>query len=132
MGTPPGVTSVWTATGEAIDNDLLCSAATGVLEGFEDEDGVTRTSEEYDALPRREEPYAFVTVELMTCDDGSGEFTLRSFNEIDRKSDREDDRTWTITGVSGYDTTYGDGGVNEVSEAGNDFISNGTGAITKD
>jgi len=45
-------TSVWTATGKAIDNDLFCPAANGTFERYEDEDGATRTSEELLALIR--------------------------------------------------------------------------------
>ena len=131
----PTETSVWTATGEAVDNELLCSAAIGVLEGFEDEDGATRMSEEIDALFEAGEPFVNVSVELLTCDNGSGEFTLRFTNEIDPSiSDGEPvtEVTWTITGGSGYDTTSGEGD-NEIPHAdGDSWFHNGTGTITKD
>jgi hypothetical protein len=131
----PTGTSVWMATGEAIDNELLCSGAIGVLEGFEDEDGATRMSEEIDALFEAGEPFVNVSVELLTCDNGSGDFTLRFTNEIDPSiSDGEPvtEVTWTITGGSGYDTTSGEGD-NEIPHAdGDSWVHNGTGTITKD
>lgn len=131
----PTGTSVWTATGEAIDNDLFCSAATGVLEGFEDEDGATRMPEEVGALFEAGEPFVSVSVESMTCDDGSGAFTLRFINELDpsiSEGEPVTDVTWTITGGSGYDTTSGEGD-NELPQAdGDSFFYNGTGTVTKD
>lgn len=42
----PTEASVWTARGEAIDNDFFCPAATGVLEGYEDEDGAAMMPED--------------------------------------------------------------------------------------
>jgi hypothetical protein len=104
--------SWWTATGEAIDNDLLCSKATGVLEGFEDEDGAVRQPEEIGALHEAGEPFVNVSVELLTCDDGSGEFTLRFNNQLDPAISNSPPvvaSTWTITGGTGYVTTEGAG-----------------------
>ena len=46
----PTETSVWTATGEAIDNSLLCPEATGAVQGFEDEDGAVRVPQDIGAL----------------------------------------------------------------------------------
>ena len=81
------------------------------------------------------EPFVSVAVESMTCDDGSGQFTLRFANEIDPSiSDGEPVTkvTWTITGGSDYDTTSGEGD-NEIPHTdGDSFFYNGTGIITKD
>jgi hypothetical protein len=66
----------------------------------------------------------------MTCDDGSGEFTLRFINEVDpSKSDGTPTTasTWIITGGSGYDTTTGEG---NAEESGTAF--QGTGTITRE
>lgn len=131
----PTGTSVFTATGEAIDNDLLCSAATGALEGFEDENGAVRMPEDLGALHEAGEPFVNVSVELLTCDDDSGEFTLRFVNEIDPSiSDGEPVTavTWTITGGSGYDTISGDGDSDIPHTSGDSFFYNGTGTIAND
>ena len=127
--------SVWTATGEAIDNDLFCSAATGFIQGFEGEDGAIRMPGEAASLFEAGEPFMNVSVESMTCDDGSGEFTLRFFNEIDPSiSDRQpvSGVTWTITGGSGYDTTFGEGDSGIPYADDDRFFFNGTGTIAKD
>ena len=121
-------TTVWTATGKAIDNDLFCPAANGTFERYEDEDGATRTSEEIQALIRAEEP--FVLVWSMTCDDGSGEFTLRI-----NTPHLDSDWTWTITGGAGYDSTSGKGGIElplDDEDVGDLLVYRGTGAITRD
>jgi hypothetical protein len=131
----PTDTSAWTATGEAIDKDLFCSAATGVLEGFENEDGATRTPEEVEALFEVGEPFINVFIESMTCDDGSGAFTIKFTNEMDpSKSYGEPvtEVTWTITGGSGYDTTSGEGDSELPHTDFDSFSYNGTGTITKD
>ena len=130
----PTETSVWTATGEAIDNEFLCPEATGVIQGFEDEDGAVRMPEEIGALYEAGEPFTNVSVESMTCDDGSGAFTLRIINEIDPTiADGVPvvASTWTITGGSGYDTTEGSGDNELPQEDGGKSTENGTGIITK-
>jgi hypothetical protein len=126
-------TSVWTATGEAIDDGLFCPAATGVLEGFEHEDGVAWTEDDSRSLFGGGEPFTIVSVESMTCDDGSGEFTLNFIDEVDPSEvpERDTKRTWTITGGSGYDTTSGEGD-HEFSAPDEDLFFNGTGTIAKD
>ncbi|MFC2153810.1 hypothetical protein ACFLQ7_04185 [Actinomycetota bacterium] len=131
----PSGTSAWTATGEAIDNDLFCSAATGVLEGFEDEDGAPRVPGDIEALFEAGEPFVNVSVESMSCEDAYADFELRFINEIDPSiTDREPVTkvTWTITGGPGYDTTSGRGD-NEIPQTdGDSFVYHGTGTITKD
>jgi hypothetical protein len=122
--------SVWTATGEAIDDGLLCPSAAGILEGFEDEDGVARTEDDFASLVGTGEPFVSVSVDSMTCDDGSGDFTLRFINEVDPSRPEGTQivaSTWTITGGSGYDTTSGEGTAEESTTA---FM--GTGTITKE
>lgn len=131
----PTETSVWTATGEAIDNELLCPQATGVIQGFEDENGaVRRVPEEIEALYEAGQPFVNVSVELMTCDDGSGVFTLRLSNEIDpaiAEGVPVVESTWSVTGGSGYDDIEG-GGDNELpQEQGGTVTEIGTGTITK-
>lgn len=128
----PTGTSVWTATGEAIDDDLLCPAATGVLEGFEDEDGAVRMPEDIGALYEAGEPFVNVSVELLTCDDGSGEFTLRLFNELDPAiSDGPPvvASTWAIAGGTGYDTAEGSGDGELPTEQGPSSIYNAAGTL---
>ena len=118
-------TSVWTATGEAIDNDLFCSVATGVLKGFEDEDGAIRMPEDIEALFEAGEPFVNVSVESMSCDDAYADFELRFIDEIDPSisdGDRVAGVTWTITGGIGYETTSGEG---------DSFFWDGNGTITK-
>jgi hypothetical protein len=131
----PSGTSVWSATGEAIDSDLFCSAATGVLEGFEDEDGAARMPEDIEALFEAGEPFVNVSVESMSCETAYADFELRFINEIDPSiTDGEPVTkvTWAITGDVGYDTTSGQGD-NEIPYVdGDSFIYNGTGTITKD
>lgn len=130
----PEGTSVWSATGEAIDNELLCSAATGILEGFEDEEGAVRRPEEIGALYEAGEPFVNVSVEKLTCDDGSGEFTLRFINDLDPTiSDGPPvvATTWTITGGAGYDSTEGDGEGELPEEQEQTSVQNATGTITK-
>lgn len=127
-------TSVWTATGEAIDSELLCREATGVVQGFEDEDGAVRMPEQIGALYETGEPFVNVSVESMTCDDGSGAFVLRFINEIDPAivdGVPVVASTWTITGGSGYDTTEGSGDNGIPQEDGGMSTQNGTGTITK-
>ena len=122
--------SVWTATGAAIDDGLLCPSATGVLLGFEDEDGAARTEDDLGSLFGAGEPFVSVSVDSMTCDDGSGAFTLRFINEVDpSRSDATPivSSTWTITGGSGYETTTGEGTAEESPTA-----FQGTGTITKE
>jgi hypothetical protein len=130
----PSETSAWTASGEAIDNGLLCPAATGTLEGFEGENGEARGPDEIGELYEAGELFVNVSVELMTCDDGSGEFTLRLINEIDPAiSDGVPvvASTWTITGGSGYDSTAGDGDSELPQEDGASSAIKGTGIITR-
>ena len=79
----PSETSVWTASGEVIDSGLLCPTAQGIIEGLEDENGNPRTPADVGALFEASEPFVSVSVELMTCDDDSGEFTLRFIHELD-------------------------------------------------
>ena len=127
---PSTEASVWTATGEAIDDGLLCAAATGVLEGFEDEDGGARTEDDLGSLFGAGEPFVSVSVDSMTCDDGSGEFTLRIINEVDpSKLDGTPilGSSWIITGGSGYDTTTGEG---SAEESGTGL--QGTGTLTRE
>jgi hypothetical protein len=127
-------TSTWTATGEAIDNGLLCPAATGDLQGFEDENGNVRRPDEIGGLYEAGEPFVNVPVELMTCDDGSGEFALRLFNEIDPAIENGPPlvaSTWTITGGSGYGTMNGEGDAGLPSEDGPKVLTEGAGTITQ-
>ena len=129
----PTETSVWTATGEAIDNDLLCPAATGVIQGFEDADGAVRMPPDIGALYEAGDPFVNVSVEAMTCDDGSGDFTLRVINEIDPSITDGVPvvaSSWTITGSTGYDTTSGDGDNELPQQEGESSIATGTGTIT--
>jgi len=129
----PTENSVWTATGEAIDNDLLCQAATGVVQGFEDADGAVQTPEQIVAAYEAGEPFVNVAVESMTCEDGSGAFTLRFHNEIDPAITDGVPvvaSTWTITGGSGYDTTEGDGNGELPEEQGQGSVQNATGTIS--
>jgi hypothetical protein len=131
----PSGTSVWTATGEAIDNDLFCSVATGVLDGFEDEDGAPRMPEDIEALFEAGEPFVNVSVESMSCGDAYANFELRFINEIDPSiSDGEPVTkvTWAITGGIGYDTTSGEGETEIPHADGDSFFYNGTGTITKE
>ena len=116
-------TSDWTATGEAIDNDLFCSVATGELKGFEDENGATRTPEDIEALFESGEPFVNVSVESMHCGDAYADFELRFINHIDpTASSGGIGTTWTITGGVGYETTSGEGP---------SFFYDGTGTITR-
>jgi hypothetical protein len=116
-------TSDWTATGEAIDNDLICSVATGEPKGFEDENGATRTLEDIKALFESGEPFVNVSVESMNCEDAYADFELRFINHIDPSIDDGGiGTTWTITGGVGYETTSGEGP---------SFFYDGNGTITK-
>ena len=127
-------TSVWTATGDAIDSELLCREASGAVQGFEDEDGAVRMPEEIGALYETGDPFVNVSVESMTCDDGSGAFMLRFINEIDPAiADGVPvvASTWTITGGSGYDTTEGSGTNELPQQEGDKSTQNGTGTISK-
>jgi hypothetical protein len=129
----PTGTSAWTASGEAIDSSLLCPTATGMLEGFEDEDGNPRTPPEIEALFEIADPFVSVSVESMTCDDGSGDFTLRFINDLDPTiTDGEPvvAATWTITGGSGLDTTEGDGDSGPPQPSAQGFVYSATGIIT--
>jgi hypothetical protein len=70
----------------------------------------------------------------MTCDDGSGEFTLRFINDLDPTiTDGEPvvSATWTITGATGLDNTDGDGDSGPPDPASQGFVYTGTGTITK-
>jgi len=63
----------------------------------------------------------------MTCDDGSGEFTLREISSIPI------DTTWTITGGAGYDSTSGEGDIERPLDPPSDLLVwSGTGTITRD
>ena len=117
-------TSVWSASGEAIDTGLLCPTATSVFGGFEDEDGNPRTAQEFGTLFGRSDRLVTVGVHLMTCVDGSGEFTLRIINVVEPSLER----AWTITGGSGYDNLEGDGEgeLSAASEEGFTFKAAGT------
>lgn len=129
----PTETAVWTATGEAIDNELLCPAATGVIEGFENEDGDVQGPEDIEALYEAGEPFTNVSVELLTCDDGSGDFTLRFINELDPAlfiGPPIVASAWTITGGTGYDTTEGDGDSELPVDQGLISVQSATGTIT--
>ena len=100
------------------------------FDGFEDEDGVARTEDDFASLVGTGEPFVSVSVDSMTCDDGSGDFTLRFINEVDPSRPEGTQivaSTWTITGGSGYDTTSGEGTAEESATA---FM--GTGTITKE
>ena len=106
-------TGAWIASGEAIDNGLICSQATAVGGEFEDENGNIRTFEQLDALNQGSEPFVSVDAELMQCDDGTGSFTLRLINEVDPAVEESHGivgTTWTITGGTGYEDLEGDGG----------------------
>ena len=68
----------------------------------------------------------------MACDDGSGEFVLRVFTEID-PTDPDfvpEELRWTITGTSGYEGTGGEGKCSppEVRDDGV-FVWTGSGTI---
>jgi hypothetical protein len=74
-----------------------------------------------------------VSVELMTCDDGSGAFTLRFINDLDptiTSGEPAAAATWTITGGSRLDTTGGDGDSGPPESSGQVFVYNDTGTIT--
>ena len=107
----PTQVSVFTATGEAIDEGFICAAATGIFVGNENEEGNALTDAENDAFYAGSERFVAVTVEEMTCDDGSGEFTFRVYTEIDPTDPdyAPDGTTWTITGGRGYEATTGEG-----------------------
>jgi len=129
----PTETSVWSATGDAIGNDLLCSAATGVIQGFEDQEGAVQTPDQIVALYEAGEPFVNVSVESMTCEDGSGTFTLRVINTIDPTISDGVPVTasrWTISGGSGYDTTEGDGEAELPEERGQVSVQTASGTIS--
>ncbi|MFC2153714.1 hypothetical protein ACFLQ7_03690 [Actinomycetota bacterium] len=131
----PTESSVWTATGEAVDNGLLCSSAKGALVGFEDEDGTARTPPDIGALYEVGEPFVNVSVESMTCDNGSGEFTLRFINDLDPSiSDGPPvvASAWTITGGMGYGNTVGEGDSELPQDDGTSSSYAGSGTITEE
>lgn len=124
-------TSVWTATGESIDNGFLCPAATGFLKGFEDEDGNTRTFEELAALNEGSDPFVSVSVESMVCDDDSGNFTLRFINQIDPSAaERLVSTTWTIAGGAEYEATDGSGNGAPPQSTGTTAVWTASGTLT--
>lgn len=129
----PTVISVWTASGGAVGNDLLCAGAMGTLAGLEDEDGAVRIPEAIGSLYEAGEPFVNVSVEALTCNDGSGAFTLRLINELDPTiSDGSPvaANTWTITAGTGYDTAEGLGEGELPTEQRSSRIHRSTGTIT--
>ena len=129
----PTRTSIWTATGDAIDDGLLCASATSPGESFEDENGVVRTIEDIMGLYEVGEPFVNVSVELMTCDDDSGQFHLRLIQEIDPSITDDVPVTassWTITGDTGYENTTGEGDSELPREEGATAITEGNGTVT--
>lgn len=129
----PTQTSLFAATGEAVDQQLICPAATGLFVANEDADGKALTDAENDALYRGSEPFVAVTVEEMACDDGSGEFVFRVFTEIDPTDPdyAPEEVEWTITGASGYEETSGEGqsSLPEIRDDGI-FVWTGSGTIS--
>ena len=130
MSTEAGI---WIASGEAIDNGLICSHATAVSGEFEDEDGNVRTFEELDVLNQGSEPFVSIDAEQMQCDDGSGSFTLRLINAVDpavEESHGVVGTTWTITGGTGYDDLTGDGDSDLPQFRDVEMALTGSGSIT--
>jgi hypothetical protein len=126
-------TGVWVASGEAIDNELICSQATAVGGEFEDENGNVRTFEELDALNQGSEPFVSVDAEEMECDDGSGSFTLRLINDVDLTVEEAHGivgTTWTITGETGYDGLEGEGDSAPPEFEGVEMALTGSGSVT--
>ena len=108
----PTGTAAWIATGDAVDDGAICASATGSTIAFEDEDGNVRTIGEIDALNQGSDPFVSVSVDEMTCADGSGGFTLRFINSVDPTLVEAHGITgvsWTITGGTGYEAMEGGG-----------------------
>jgi hypothetical protein len=133
--TRPAQTTAFLASGKAIDDGRLCPRASGFYVGNEDGEGNELTEVASDALFSGSEPFVTVGVDAMTCDDGSGEFELRIWNEID-PSDPDfvpDGTTWTITGGAGYETLRGEG-VSSLPEFRDDgmVVWTGSGNVSDD
>ena len=130
----PTQVSLFAATGEAIDEGLICPGATGTFVGNEDADGNALSEAENAALYNGSERFVAVTVEEMTCDDGSGDFVFRVFTEIDPTDPdyAPENAEWTITGVTGYASTEGEGETSlpEIRDDGL-FVWTGSGTINR-
>ena len=126
----PTQVSKFAASGQAVDEGLICAEATGAFVGNEDADGNTLTEEENAALYRGSERFVAVTVEEMTCDDGSREFVFRVFTEIDPADpDYAPANTeWTITGTSTQG--QGESSLPEIRDDGL-FVWTGSGTIDR-
>lgn len=127
----PSETSEWLATGEAIDEGLLCPSATGFLDAFEDENGNARTPEELDDLNHGSVTFVSVSVEEMVCDDGSGNFALRIINQVDPTgTGGVDSATWTVVGGAEYDGITGSGAIDTSQFQGSTAEFTGSGTVT--
>ena len=127
----PSETSVWVATGEAIDEGLLCPSATGLLDALEDENGNVRTPEELDELRRGSTAFVSVAVEDMVCDDSSGNFALRITSQIDPDSaGGVDSTTWSIVGGAEYGGITGSGDTGSLQVQGGTTVLTGAGTMT--
>lgn len=118
MGDPAGVAAL---SGPAVDDGVVCEAATTEVIGYEDLDGNSLTEAEYNesnevAIETGEVTVGGISIEY-ACDDGSGTFVMKQQptvvpSEFDFEAMNEDIGTWAIDrGTDDYEELSGEGSI---------------------
>ena len=110
------VPTLFSASGVAVDEAVVCESGTMELDHEESPEGVTITSEEggalYKAARADEGVMDSYRVEEFVCDDGSGTFTMKLPSRVDfaKPESEQDPNTWEIeNGTGDYADLSGSG-----------------------
>jgi hypothetical protein len=125
------VPTLFSASGVAVDEGIVCESGTMEVDHLESPEGVTITSEEGGALNEAARADEGVMdsyrVQEFVCDDGSGTFTMRVHSRVDfaKPESEQDIPTWEIeNGTGDYAALSGSGDTTtEFSVAGDAVVA---------
>ena len=110
------VPTLFSASGVAVDEGVVCESGTMEVDHFESPEGVTITSEEGGALHEAARADGGVmdsyAVQEFVCDDGSGTFLMKLYSRVDfaKPGAEQDTPTWEVeNGTGDYASLSGSG-----------------------
>jgi hypothetical protein len=115
MADPDTEEFTFTASGEAVDDGVVCDSGSWVWTGNRGADGEPMDDAAMGAMFEAGEPFTLIVGHDYVCDDGSGSFVLDAAVELDPNLDPPDvSATWEINGgTNTYESLKGSGDISE-------------------
>ena len=129
------VPAVFSASGVAVDEAVVCESGTTEVDHYESTEGVTMTSEEWaeseewevllEAARADDGVLELYRVEEFVCDDGSGTFATKLHSRADfaKPESQQESHTWVIeNGTGDYADLSGSGERSMTGRGTEDFV----------